>query len=155
MLRAPKDYVKHEGNEVQALLGQRVEVLAPVVGTGRPREDSLLLKKGKAGSKDIGRDSLFRFQELAIRFLASKNDVANCCCPLIPLAVSIDDANGKIAVRLVQKGIEAKLPRWTMLRFRNEQAARCPLILLARWPRPLISLMRLSPMLPIIRSNPK
>lgn len=77
MLRAPKDYVKRDGNEVQALLGQSVKVLAPVVGAGRLRENSLLLKKGKAGSKDIGRDSLFRFQELAIRLLASKNDVAN------------------------------------------------------------------------------
>jgi hypothetical protein len=37
-----------------------------------------------------------------------------CCCPLIPLAVSIDDASGKIAVKHVQKGIDAKSPRWTM-----------------------------------------
>ena len=37
----------------------------------------MLLKKGKAGSQDIGRDSLFRFQELAVRLLAGKNDVAN------------------------------------------------------------------------------
>jgi hypothetical protein len=46
--------------------------------------------------------------------------VSTCCCPLLTLAVSIDDANGKIAVRLVQKGIEAKLLHWRRLRFCNE-----------------------------------
>jgi hypothetical protein len=56
----------------------------------------------------------------------------SCCCPSIPLAVSIDMLMGKTAVRLVQQGIDANLPRWRVLRFRNEQGARCPLILLAR-----------------------
>ena len=32
-----------------------------------------------------------------------------CCCSLIPLAVSIDHASGKIAVKRVQKGIEAEI----------------------------------------------
>ena len=79
----------------------------------------------------------------------------NCCCPLIPLAVSIDDASGKIAVKHIQKGIEAKSPRWTMLRFGNGQAARCSLILLARWPCPSIPLMRHSSIFQIIQSYPK
>lgn len=54
--------------------------------------------------------------------------------------MSRDDANAKIAVRLVQQEIEAKLPRWTMLRLGNALAERCSLILLACWFCPLISL---------------
>jgi hypothetical protein len=69
--------------------------------------------------------------------------------------MSTDDANGKIAVKLVQQGIAAKLPRCTMLRFGNAQAERCSLILLARWFCPLIPLMRLSRMFPIIGGYPK
>jgi hypothetical protein len=64
--------------------------------------------------------------------------------------VSTDGANGKIAVKLVQQGIAAKLPQWTMLRFGNAQAERCSLILLARWFCPLFPLMRLSEEFPII-----
>jgi hypothetical protein len=72
-----------------------------------------------------------------------KPDDDYCCCPLIPLAVSSDDSNGKITVKLVQQGISAKLPRWTMLRLGNTQAERCSFILLACWFCPLISLTRL------------
>jgi len=42
-----------------------------------------------------------------------------CCCPLIPLAVSIDHASGKIAVKLVQKGIEAEIAALDGVAFRQ------------------------------------
>jgi hypothetical protein len=69
--------------------------------------------------------------------------------------VSIDDASEKIAVKHVQKGIEAKSLRWTMLRFGNGQAARCSLILLALWPCPSIPLMRHSSIFQIKQSYPE
>jgi hypothetical protein len=77
------------------------------------------------------------------------------CCPLIPLAVSTDDASWKIAVKLVQQEIEASSPRWAMSRFGNAQAERCSSILRARWFCPLMSLTRLFPKPPTTRSNPK
>src|SRR5258708_14540768 len=43
----------------------------------------------------------------------------NCCCPLIPLAVSIDHASGKNAVKLVQKGIEAEIAALDGVAFRQ------------------------------------
>src|SRR5258708_14935951 len=46
-------------------------------------------------------------------------DGSECCCPLIPLAVSIDHASGKIAVKLVQKGIEAEIAALDGVAFRQ------------------------------------
>jgi hypothetical protein len=107
-----------------------------------------LIEKGAAGS--------WMLSDRGPRMLAGTDvEVTSCCCPLIPLAVSIDDASGKIAVKHIQKGIEAKSPRWTMLRFGNGQAARCSLILLARWPCPSIPLMRHSSIFQKIQSYPK
>ena len=36
---------------------------------------------------------------------------SKCCCPLIPLVVSVDHASGRIAVMLVQKEIESRIRR--------------------------------------------
>jgi hypothetical protein len=58
-----------------------------------------------------------------------------CCCPLIPLAVSTDHASGEIVVKHVQKGIEEKSPRWTMLHFGTVNFASALAL-------PLIPLMR-------------
>jgi hypothetical protein len=58
-------------------------------------------------------------------------------------------------VKLVQKGIEAEIAAVEVLRFGNEQTARCSLILLARWTCPLIPLMRHYSIFPIIRRYPK
>jgi hypothetical protein len=58
--------------------------------------------------------------------------VSSCCCPLILLAVFIDNARGKMAVKLIHQGLARKLRRLTMLRFGNEKVMSCPLILLAR-----------------------
>jgi hypothetical protein len=77
VLRAPKDDVEENGNEVQALLSQSIEVLPSVGGTRCLGENSLLLEKGETGSKDICRESFFRIQKLAVGLLASENDIAN------------------------------------------------------------------------------
>jgi hypothetical protein len=53
----------------------------------------------------------------------------SCCCPLILLAVSIDNASGKMDVKLIKQSLARKLRRLTMLRFGNEKAMPCPLIL--------------------------
>jgi len=42
-----------------------------------------------------------------------------CCCPLIPLAVSIDHASGKNAVKLVQKGIDVEIAALDSVAFRQ------------------------------------
>lgn len=67
VLGAPQDDIEHHGNQVQALFSQRIEIFAPVLSAGSPREYALRLKKGKAGGKHLGRDALFRFQELILR----------------------------------------------------------------------------------------
>ena len=63
---------------------------------------------------------------------AYPTEAGRCCCPLILLAVSVDNASGKMAVKLIHQGLARKLRRLTMLRFGNEKAMSCPLILLAR-----------------------
>jgi hypothetical protein len=73
-----------------------------------------------------------RVMQLLFPTSGRDNHVTLCCCPLILLAVSIDNASGKMAVKLIHQGLARKLRRLAMLRFGNEKAMSCPLILLAR-----------------------
>src|ERR1700737_1453513 len=62
-----------------------------------------------------------------------------CCCSLIPLAVSIDHASGKIAVKLVQKGIEAEIAALDGVAFRKRADSELFVIFAGAWDLPVNS----------------